>query len=60
MTMRTLRAMCGVALMLTLTMTPMRASAQEDGQDTADRQPQEESRKPSSRIGKLVGVWMCG
>ncbi len=59
MTMRTLRAMCGVALMLmlTLTVTPMRASAQEDAHDREDGQLQEESSKRSSGNGKLVGVW---
>ncbi|MDQ3472295.1 MAG: hypothetical protein M3447_01015 [Acidobacteriota bacterium] len=57
--MRTLRAMCGVALMLmlALTMTPMPASAQEDAQGTANGQLQEESSKRSSGNGKIVGVW---
>ncbi len=59
MTMRTLRAIFGVALMLmlALAMPPMRASAQEDAQGTSNGRLQEESSERSSGNGKIVGLW---
>jgi hypothetical protein len=59
MKMGTLRAIFSVAmaLMLTLTVTQMWASAQEDAQDREDVQLQEGLRGRSLRARKIEGVW---